>query len=77
MDTVTLLALSALACGLGGFACIAIGIKYRKEEWSWLTIWAVIACWGGAAYCVQEAVKRSDAREQQRPIVPVDARPAQ
>jgi hypothetical protein len=77
MDIVTLLAIAALACGLGGFACIAIGIKWRNEDWAWMLIWGVIACWGGAAWCVQEAVKRGDAREHQRSPVPVDARPAQ
>lgn len=76
MASELILVLAAAVCALGVAALVLLAIKYRREEWVFFFWFGMIACGSGAAWCIQEAVKRSDAREQQRPVVPVDARPA-
>jgi len=62
MDAITLLVLGAAICALGVIFFTVVGIKFRNEEWVFFVVIAVVACAGGAAWCLQEAVKRADNR---------------
>jgi ABC-type uncharacterized transport system permease subunit len=69
MDPITLLALGALVCALAVIFFSFIAIKFRNEEWAFIVVIGIFICGGGAAWCLQEAVKRADAR-----TVPANAR---
>jgi len=57
------LLIGALFCVLGVAAAAFVGIKYRNEDWAFITIFIVLMCCGGAAWCVHKAVEVSAARE--------------
>lgn len=62
MDPITLLALGALVCVLAVIFFSILAIKFRNEEWVFIVVIGIFICGGGAAWCLQEAVKRADTR---------------